>query len=358
MCGHLAGKLTAVSAILWLSVGTFAQPGCRQAIAQKNLCRPAASLAITMMQDRHLVATTVVQDVSTGALIVFASSRPTDLDVATPILPLSLSKLYLAASWLDHKLPDQKLESHDSTGTKNPTHQRISVREMLVGGSDSAGRQMAIALRNSVGTQAVLADLKRYGFDGQDDGFWAYVTPAWKARLTPPPASISLQDSNDAEWADALSIGESHMTTDLLRVSRFLQAVGNNGVECVPVAMESVAEREETKCIARGRIVEKGTAKEMMAAMLDTVKRGSAVRIADSLKGTGWAIGGKTGTGGVPGAPLERQDGCFAGLIFDGRGKARFTVATFVRSGGIGGGSAAEISAALARLLAAGSSGR
>jgi hypothetical protein len=48
---------------------------------------------------------------------------------------------------------------------------------------------------------------------------------------------------------------------------------------------------------------------------------------------------------------MNEQDGWFAGLIFDREQKARFTVATFVRHGGLGGGSAAEISANVARFL-------
>ncbi len=91
-----------------------------------------------------------------------------------------------------------------------------------------------------------------------------------------------------------------------------------------------------------------------MAAMVDTVQRGTATRIASTLSGTGWAIGGKTGTGGRAGGPLNQQDGWFAGLIFDNQGKARYTVATFVRRGGLGGGNAAEISAQLARFLTVG----
>jgi hypothetical protein len=45
-------------------------------------------------------------------------------------------------------------------------------------------------------------------------------------------------------------------------------------------------------------------------------------------------------------------------LIFDSQGKARFTVATFVRSGGYGGEKAAKISAELALYLIAGAPGR
>jgi cell division protein FtsI/penicillin-binding protein 2 len=85
--------------------------------------------------------------------------------------------------------------------------------------------------------------------------------------------------------------------------------------------------------------------------MRDVVQRGSAHAIAHALDGTGWQIGGKTGTG--PGTtPIGPQsDGWFAGLVFDPEGRARFTVATFVRHGGRGGENAAMISAQIACYL-------
>src|SRR5262249_12967781 len=99
------------------------------------------------------------------------------------------------------------------------------------------------------------------------------------------------------------------------------------------------------------RVVEAATAAKLMAAMRDTVARGSAKRIAHAMDGTGWAIGGKTGTGGRAGAPMEQQDGWFAGLAFDEQGEARYTVATFVRQGGLGAGNAAEICVQTARFV-------
>ncbi|HEX7294763.1 MAG TPA: hypothetical protein VF251_03350, partial [Pyrinomonadaceae bacterium] len=70
----------------------------------------------------------------------------------------------------------------------------------------------------------------------------------------------------------------------------------------------------------------------------------------DSLK---WQIGGKTGSGPLTVGP--QSDGWFAGLIFDPKGNARFTVATFVRHGGPGGGNAAKLSVELARFIINGS---
>ena len=99
------------------------------------------------------------------------------------------------------------------------------------------------------------------------------------------------------------------------------------------------------------RVLQERTALRLQSAMRDAVQRGTANSIARTLEGTGWQIGGKTGTGPGP-APIGPQsDGWFAGLIFDPQGKARYTVATFVRRGGPGGGNAAKISAELARYI-------
>jgi cell division protein FtsI/penicillin-binding protein 2 len=173
--------------------------------------------------------------------------------------------------------------------------------------------------------------------------------------LSPPPAHASLDDLTADEWSSALSIGESHMAISALQVSRFLQAVGNDGLSCAPVALriaEGSSHQEKKRCIGPKHMMNKATATQLMDAMQDTVRRGTANHIFGTLKETGWSIGGKTGTGGETGAPFNEQDGWFAGLIFDANMKARFTVATFVRHGGAGGGSAAEISAELARFLA------
>jgi cell division protein FtsI/penicillin-binding protein 2 len=336
MSSSIARTLLAALTVACSVRGGFAASGCKEALAQLAVCETANALAIDAMKSRRLEAVSVMQDVATGALVVFAASQPSGLDVSTPVMPLSLSKVFLAASWWDNQQPD------------------LNVHEMLVGGSDSSGRQVALALRKSAGTQKVLADFRKYGFNRGNESFWVEVDPQWKKRLTPPPAYAKLDRLNDDDWSSALSIGESYMMTTALQVSRFLQGVGNNGLLCAPVARRTTKDGghvPDTGCSAPTRIVEETTARKLMAAMIDTVKRGTATRIANALEGIGWAIGGKTGTGGRAGAPMNEQDGWFAGLVFDQQGKARYTVATFVRRGGLGGGSAAEISAQMARFV-------
>lgn len=344
----------------------FAASPCADALARGVVCEAANRRALEAMGKGRLEAFTVVQDVRTGALVAFAASQPSRLDVTSPVLPLSVSKLPLSASWWDNGQPDSSFVStKGSADSRNPAYRsRVSVHEMLVGGSDSAGREMAVALRKSVGAEAVLKDFERYGFGPRteaerDESFWAELAPAWRTRLTPAPAHASLgAGMKDAEWGDVLSIGESQMSVTGLHISRFLQAVGNGGVMLPPVAREAgpATSGGGSGASAKGpgrptRVMRESTALRLQAAMRDAVGRGTARSIAAALEGTGWQIGGKTGSGPGP-MPLGPQsDGWFAGLIFDPQGRARFTVATFVRRGGLGGGNAAKISAALARYL-------
>ena len=97
---------------------------CNGALAQHAVCESANVVAIDAMRKRSLEAVSVMQDVSTGALVVFAASEPSKLDVSTQVLPLSLCKVFLAASWWDHGQPDLLA----STTSEQP----VNVHEMLV----------------------------------------------------------------------------------------------------------------------------------------------------------------------------------------------------------------------------------
>jgi cell division protein FtsI/penicillin-binding protein 2 len=345
----------------------LAAPPCMNALAQRAVCVAANNRALEIMNASQLNSIIVVQDVHTGAVVAFVASHPSDLDVATPVCPLSLSKLLLAASWWDNQQPDSNFDSVKPTARNSAHQSRISVHEILVGGSDFAGEQMAVALRKSVGTRIVLDDFKRYGFGRRnnlrrDDTFWGELAPNLQKRMIPPPAYVSLGDeTKDAEWAESLSIGERNMSLTVLHISRFLQAVGNNGVMLPPVAREEQSGPPVTTWPLSSpglessiRVMHESTAHRLQSAMRDCVKRGTAKSIAKALENTGWQIGGKTGSGTALLPRGSQIDGWFAGLIFDSERKARFTVATFVRSGGYGGENAARISAEVARFLVTG----
>jgi hypothetical protein len=84
----------------------IAASACQEALARHAVCEPANIVALDAMRSANLEAVSVIQEVDRGALVVFAASQPSTLDVSTQVLPLSLSKVFLAASWWDHKQPD------------------------------------------------------------------------------------------------------------------------------------------------------------------------------------------------------------------------------------------------------------
>ena len=337
---------------------------CVRATAQGVVCESANKRAIELMNARSLEAATLVLDVQTGALVAFAAAPRSNaagkgagpLDVMTPVLPLSLTKLFLAASWWDRGLPDS---SFDCTRSAMPDKiEPMTIPEMIVIGCDLPAKQMAIALRKKVGADAVLADLERFGFGprpkaSRDDLFWAELAPEWRDTLV-PAASYALLSAKtaDSKWADTFSLGETNFVVTILHISRFLQAVGNNGMLLPPVARKEGGDVPISKTATTARrIMQEKTAERLQAAMREVVERGSAQAIAHELDGTGWQIGGKTGTGPGLGSSGPPYDGWFAGLVFEPEGRARFTVATYVRHGGKGGENAAMISAQLARYL-------
>lgn len=320
--------LTVVVALLTGRTG-LAAPPCANALAQRAVCVAANERALEIMTAYQLEAVMVVQDVRTGAVVAFTASQPSKVDVATPISPLSLSKLWLAASWWDNRQPDSNFDSTKGTpNAQNPDRQsRLSVHEILVGGNDFAGKRMAIALRKSIGTKTAVEDFKRYGFgprtnSSRDETFWDDLARTWKTRLLPAPAYVALNDeTKDEEWAEALSIGEIDMQVTALHVSRFLQAVGNDGVMLPPGAREEESTPATTSPSPRGensiRVMQESTARRLQSAMCDCVQRGTAKSIARALEETGWQIGGKTGSGPALLPKGPQVDGWFGGLIFD-----------------------------------------
>jgi cell division protein FtsI/penicillin-binding protein 2 len=351
----LARALTVAAlaaSMLGLNEAKAEPSACAAAVAQDAVCETAKRAALQAMRARGLEAVTVAQKVDTGSFVVIAASEPSRLDAATLVDPLSLAKVFLAASWWERGLADARFEStRGREDAENPAFRRfVNVHEVIVGGSDSAGRQMALALRRAVGADAVVEDLKRFGFDGTRR-FWGELSPEVAQRLAPGRPAALERPLAEPEWAEALSLGEAEMTTSALHVSRFFQAVGNGGHGCPPVARAfgSDAARPRVGCAGRP-VMAAATAERLVSALRDTVSRGTARRVSGALSDSGWSLAGKTGT--RTGEPVAQQDGWFAGLILDETGTPRFTIATFVRRGGPGGGNAAEISAEVARILA------
>jgi hypothetical protein len=188
----------------------------------------------------------VVLDVQTGALVAFAATPASNatpkgveqLNVTMPVLPLSLTKLFLAASWWDRGLPESSFDCIRNAAPERT--EPMTIHEMIAIGCDLPAKQMAIALREAVGAEAVLADLERFGFgprskSSRDDSFWAGLAPELRDTLVPAASYTLLSPkTNDSEWADTLSLGETNFVVTVLHVSRFLQAVGNKGSHIAP----------------------------------------------------------------------------------------------------------------------------
>jgi cell division protein FtsI/penicillin-binding protein 2 len=267
------------------------------------------------------------------------------LAVTSPILPLSVSKVFLAASWWDHEAEAVASKACKSKGCMSDAE----VHEMMVTGSDSVGKKLALELKQAVGGEKVLKDLKAYGFPAEtanhstsDENFWGFIEPVLRDKLIPGDAYTSVKsNATDEDWASAFSIGESGFSVTLLHVSRFMQTIGNGGTMSAPSAR--VHENAETGKTSEKRVMQNSTAQKLVSAMIDNVQRGTAVGILGRV-GDQWKIGGKTGTN-------SEMDGTFAGIVCDAQGAPRYSFATFIRRGGKGGGVAAEVSADLMKFI-------
>jgi hypothetical protein len=278
--------------------------GCAERPPRPVARSDADARAIQLLREADARGAVVVLEVQSGEDV---AATGVGRDVAAPVLPLSVIKLYLAAMWWDRQLADEGLE--------RPGVGPVTVHEVLVHGYDRPAAQMAVELRRKFGGDAVLSELRRYG-------------------LGTAPGSLTLApDADDATWGSVLSIGEREVTATPRQVSRFLRMIGDGGSDLL---------RPET-------------ARRLQAAMRDAVTRGTARAAAPRLAGTDWQLGGKTGSG--PDEVGPGSDGWFAGLIFE-RGRPRYTVAVYVDRRGPGGGVATSIAADLARAFATGAAAR
>lgn len=302
---------------------------CASALKKGIVCPAANEEIVRLLLARALVGVAIMQNVHTGKTVAFAGTasqpgggvRPQPALPHASILPLSTVKLMLAASWLEHE------DSIDPQFRKNAPN----IHELLVQGRDEPGRQLALLLRRSIGSDAVLGDLARFGFPLCGSGK--------PGRPLSMPACVSLTaQTSDADWASSLSIGETDITVSLEQLSGFLCAIGKTGV----MVLSSL----HTTSVP-SNLMSRTTADQLEVAMLDAVAIGSSKGIRDRL-GPEWKMGGKTGTGPADSHPY---DGIFAGLVFDHDGPARYTVVCYVRNGGPGGGAAAEIASDLARFV-------
>jgi hypothetical protein len=258
------------------------------------------------LRDAHADGFIQVRDVRSGDLLVHvtgsADGAGSPLTADSLVAPLSVIKVFVAASWIEHGLGDERVECRPSGGV--PLRHML-VEEVLSSGCDSAGAQMATTLRRRLGAAPLLAEWRRDGLTHQT--------------LRP--------DATDEVWGFVLSLGESDVPVTPRELSGFLRALGHGGAGLVSAS----------------------TAHRLVRALEGVVTHGTASSIKRALAGTGWRIGGKTGTG--PGMCGDQCDGWFAGLVSDAEAP-RYVVLVFIRHQGLGGGVAAHLAASMAAALA------
>jgi cell division protein FtsI/penicillin-binding protein 2 len=330
-----------------------------------TLCAAPTRTAARLLRGAGRPGAVVVQDVATGALVAYAATGAAEqapLGIKRYAPPGSVWKLALAALWWERGLPDEPLPCPASIEvTPRATISNYGgvgratlsgPAEMLVFSCNTAAVRMALQMRERLGSDAFVAAYRRFGFapystgdtPPADSAFWRSDSRAWEARMSPPPARIRISDeTGPAEWAQ-LAIGQGPVDVTPIAVSRFLQAIGNGGVMLPPTLEAQLAARPPDG----ERIMSGATARKLQAAMLETVERGTAKSAGPKLAGVPGALGGKTGTAQVRGA---RDDGWFAGLVFDAAGRPRYTVVVYLRGGGPGGSAPAGIAAGMAREL-------
>jgi cell division protein FtsI/penicillin-binding protein 2 len=334
-----------------------------------TLCAPATLQAYRLLDQTGLKGTVIVQDVHNGALVAYAASGTASqapFGIRRYALPGSVFKLALSALWWDSGQPDEQLPcpAEVKVSDRRPaihnfeSHEYASLwapREMLVVSCNTEAIMMSMELRRRIGPEAYIDGLEKMGFAVYDTvpprrplDFWNSDNAAWLQRMSPPPSRVKLRQGRryDAfEWAQT-AIGQGPVDVTPIAISRFVSAIGNGGV-MLPVTLEY----DRLDDLPEGRpIMKPATAARLQQAMLEVVQKGTGVRALPILQGSGWTMGGKTGTADVRRGHIP--DGWFAGLMFGPDGRARYSVIVYLQNGGQGGHSAAPVAAMMTRWMA------
>jgi hypothetical protein len=255
----------------------------------------AAEDVRAFLLERKVEGFILVEDVANGETVAIASTGAW----TNGMLPLSATKLLLGA-----------IASECGMASS------ASLDKLIAYGIDNEGRKTALQLRHTFGSRAILRDLAKLGF------------PACGEAQSLNCFSLS-PSTSDVEWASTLSLGETNIRIAPAQLSAFLRIVARDGMG------------------DRGRVIPVVTARALRAAMIDTVRVGTAKTVAPIVL-RGLILGGKTGTGPSDGKPY---DGLFAGFWFADKGRPQRTVVIYLRHGGPGGRWPAQIAAQLTHLL-------
>lgn len=337
---------------------------------QLSLCSDLTARAWQLLRGSNRPGAVVVQDVQTGALVAYAATGGADdppFAIKRYAPPGSVFKLALAALWWENNLPDDitipcpdaiqvtdraRIQNFEGRGI-GPV---IGPTGVLIPSCNTGAVWMALEMRERLGEQAFLDAYQRFGFETYPTAeeaprdttysFWSTTSSAFARRMTPAPNRIRISErTGRAEWAQ-LSIGQGPVDVTVMGISRFIAAIGNGGVMLSPKLESSVVEEAEDE--EGVRIMSPTTALKLQTAMIAVVDSGTAASSQRHFAGTGWDLGGKTGTAQIPGRP---DDGWFAGLVFDPEGRARYSVVVYLQGGGPGGRLPAGIGGGMTRAL-------
>ncbi|HYJ79237.1 MAG TPA: penicillin-binding transpeptidase domain-containing protein [Longimicrobiaceae bacterium] len=330
-----------------------------------TLCAAPTRAAWSLLEQVGRPGAIVVQDVRTGALVGYAATgRAEDAPygIKRYAIPGSVFKLAWAALWWEAGFADEvwpcppeiQAGPRAIRNFESNSYPSLPVPHgMLMVSCNTQSIRMALELRERLGAQGVADGFRRLGFQPYssqapraEPGFWNTGSEAWAERMTPPPARIRLKDRFDIfEYAQS-GIGQGPVDVTPLAISRFVQAIGNGGV-MLPVTLEE----ERLDDLPPGQpVMRPETSQKLQRAMLAVVDSGSGRRAGPILEGTGWDLGGKTGTADVYRG--RNPDGWFAGLMYGPDRRPRYTVVVYVQGGGQGGRVAAPMAAAMTRFMA------
>jgi cell division protein FtsI/penicillin-binding protein 2 len=333
---------------------------------QLTLCADATRQAYSLLKTTGFPGVVVMQEVKTGAVVAYTSTgtaEQTPLGIKRYTLPGSVFKLALSALWWDSGMGDRWMACPQYIQVGNRKIRNFESKEyppmeiprrMLVVSCNTQAIAMAFQMRQQLGEQAFADAYRRYGFipysgDAPAEKaaeFWNTSSERWAKRMTPPPNRVLFRTRfNPFDWAQ-MAIGQGPVDVTPIAVSRFIQAIGNNGVMLPPTfEQDRLRERPEGR-----EIMKPATTRKLQEAMLQVVDTGTAVSVKPVLRNLTWDLGGKTGTVDIRRG--QRPDGWFAGLIHGPDGQPRYTIVVYLQTAGQGGRAPAGVAAAMTRYMA------
>ncbi|HEX8672088.1 MAG TPA: penicillin-binding transpeptidase domain-containing protein [Longimicrobium sp.] len=333
---------------------------------QLTLCGDATRQAYALLKQSGFQGVVVMQDVKNGAVVAYTSTGTAEqapMGIKRYTLPGSVFKLALSALWWDAGMGDRYMacpayiqvgnrkvrnfESHEYPPIEIP-------RKMLVVSCNTQAIAMAFQMRQQLGEEAFADAYRRFGFipysgDAPEEApapFWNSASERWTKRMTPPPNRVLFRKKfNPFDWAQ-MAIGQGPVDVTPIAVSRFIQAIGNNGVMLQPTI-----EQDRLRNVPEGAAVMKPqTSMKLQRAMLQVVDSGTAVSVKPVIDRLTWDMGGKTGTVDIRRG--QRPDGWFAGLMFGPDGRPRYTIVVYLQQSGQGGRAPAGLAAAMTSWMA------